>query len=112
VAAPADDDARRLFTSVQQQFINLRRGVPGRLQSPAEIDPSRWTAEDRQAVAHVLHYAIVGGPDAVRAGLDQFLQLTGVDEVMVTAHVFDHEARKRSFSIVADVRALTTVASM
>ncbi len=110
VAAPTDEEARRLFSSVQQQFINLRRGVPGRLQDPTEIDTSLWTAEDHQTVAHVLHYAVVGGPEAVRAGLEQFLQLTGVNEVMVTAHVFDHEARKRSFEIVADVRALTAAA--
>jgi len=110
VAAPTDEEARRLFSSVQSQFINLRRGVPGRLQDPAEIDTSLWTAEDHQAVAHVLHYAVVGGPEAVRAGLERFLQLTGVNEVMVTAHVFDHEARKRSFEIVSDVRALTAAA--
>jgi luciferase family oxidoreductase group 1 len=105
VAAPSDEEARRLFTSVQQQFINVRRGVPGRLQDPAEIDPSTWTNEDRAAVAHVLHYAVIGGPAAVRAGLEDFLRLTGVDELMITSHVFDHEARKRSFEIVAEVRS-------
>jgi luciferase family oxidoreductase group 1 len=105
VAAPTDEEARRQFTSVQQQFINVRRGVPGRLQDPAEIDPSTWTEEDRAAVAQVLHYAVVGAPAAVRAGLEDFLRLTGVDELMITAHVFDHEARKRSFEIVAEVRS-------
>jgi luciferase family oxidoreductase group 1 len=105
VAAESDEEARRLFTSVQQQFINVRRGVPGRLQDPAEVDPSTWTAEDRAAVGHVLHYAVVGSPGTVRAGLDRFLELTAVDELMVTAHVFAHEARKRSFEIVASVHA-------
>jgi luciferase family oxidoreductase group 1 len=105
VAAPTDEEARRLFTSVQQQFINLRRGVPGRLQDPAEIDSSLWTADDRAAVSHVLHYAVVGAPATARAGLERFLQLTGVDELMITAHVFDHDARKRSFTIVADIHA-------
>jgi luciferase family oxidoreductase group 1 len=105
IAADTDEEARRLFTSVQQQFINVRRGVPGRLQDPQEIDTSIWTAEDRAAVNHVLHYAIAGSPPAIRAGLDRFLTLTSVNEVMITSHVFDHGARKRSFEIVADVRA-------
>jgi luciferase family oxidoreductase group 1 len=105
VAAETDEEARHLFTSVQQQFIHVRRGVPGRLQDPREIDASIWTAEDRAAVNHILHYAIVGSPSAIRAGLDRFLQLTGVNELMITTHVFDHDARKRSFEIVADVRA-------
>ena len=79
--------------------------MPGRLEDPAEIDPSTWTEEDRAAVARVLHYAVVGAPAVVRAGLEDFLRLTGVDELMITAHVFDHEARKRSFEIVAEVRS-------
>jgi luciferase family oxidoreductase group 1 len=110
VAAETDEDAARLFTSLQQQFINLRRGVPGRLQDPAEVDTSLWTPEDRAGMSHVLHYAVVGSADTVRAGIDRFLQLTGVDELMVTAHVFDHEARKRSFAIVAEVRATMAAA--
>jgi luciferase family oxidoreductase group 1 len=104
VAADSEEEAQRRFTSVRQQFINLRRGVPGRLQDPAEIDSAAWTAEDRAAAAHVLHYAVVGAPSTVRAGIEGFLQLTGVDELMVTTHVYDHDARKRSFDIVAAVR--------
>jgi len=104
VAAPTDEEAARLFTSAQQQFINLRRGTPGRLQDPAEIDPAAWTPEDRATVAHVLHYAVVGGPATVRSGIEQFVRLTGVNELMITAHVFDHDARKRSFAIVAALR--------
>ena len=104
VAAATDAEARRLFTSLQQQFINVRRGTPGRLQDPAEIDPASWSSDDRAGVAHMLHFSVVGGPDAVRAGILRFLELTGVDELMITAHVYDHEARKRSFGIVAEVR--------
>lgn len=105
VAAATDEEARRLFSSVQQQFINVRRGVPGRLQDPADIDTSAWTAEDRAAVSHILHYAVVGAPATVQQGLDRFLHQTAVNELMITTHVFDHEARKRSFAIVAGVRA-------
>ena len=63
-----------------------------------------WRDEDRFAVSHILHYAVVGSPSTVRSGIDAFLALTGVNELMITAHVFDHEARKRSFEIVAGVR--------
>jgi luciferase family oxidoreductase group 1 len=108
VAAGTDEEAARLFSSAQQQFINLRRGVPGRLQDPAEIDPTTWTAEDRATVAHVLRYAVVGSAETVRTGIDRFLDLTAVDELMITSHVFDHAARKRSFEIVASTRASQT----
>ena len=47
---------------------------------------------------------MVGSPASVRAGIDAFLTLTEVNELMVTAHVFDHAARLRSFELVAGVR--------
>ena len=54
--------------------------------------------------------AIVGTPDAVRSGLADFIRRTGADELMVTANIFDHGKRKRSFEIVAEVRDAMPVA--
>ncbi len=45
--------------------------------------------------------AIVGDAAMVRDGLAAFVRRTGADELMVTANVFDHAKRKRSFAIVA-----------
>ena len=44
-----------------------------------------------------------GGAATVRDGLDAFVRRTGADELMVTANIFDHDKRKRSFEIVAEV---------
>jgi alkanesulfonate monooxygenase SsuD/methylene tetrahydromethanopterin reductase-like flavin-dependent oxidoreductase (luciferase family) len=47
---------------------------------------------------------VVGSPDTVRHGLEEFIRETGADELMVTSQIFDHEARLRSFEIVAQAR--------
>ena len=104
IAAETDDEARHLFKSLQQQFINLRRGVPSRLQHPDEVNDSDWRDEDHFALSRIIKYSVVGSPASVRSGIDAFLALTQVDELMVTAHVFDHAARLRSFDLVAGVR--------
>jgi len=104
VAADTDDEARRLFTSVQQQFINLRRGTPGPLQPPVDSMEGRWSAMERAGVQHAMRRAIVGSPETVRAGLDAFLKETGVDELMIAGQIFDHGARLHSFEIAAQVR--------
>ena len=39
----------------------------------------------------------------MRRGLDDFIRRTGADELMVTANLFDHAKRKRSFEIVAEL---------
>jgi alkanesulfonate monooxygenase SsuD/methylene tetrahydromethanopterin reductase-like flavin-dependent oxidoreductase (luciferase family) len=57
----------------------------------------------RAILADALGAAIVGGPDAVRRGLEDFVGRTGADELMVTANIFDHAKRKRSFEIVAEI---------
>ena len=104
IAADSDEEARRLFKSLQQQFVNVRRGVPSRLQPPDEVDESNWTDDDRFALGRIIKYSVVGGPATVRAGLEQFIRMTAADELMITAHIHDHAARLRSFEIAAAVR--------
>jgi alkanesulfonate monooxygenase SsuD/methylene tetrahydromethanopterin reductase-like flavin-dependent oxidoreductase (luciferase family) len=103
-AADSDDEARRLFTSLQMQFINLRRGRPSPLQPPVESLEGYWSPAERAGVDHAMTYAVVGDPQTVRHGLQQFIATTGADELMITAQIYDHAARKRSYEIVAGLR--------
>jgi alkanesulfonate monooxygenase SsuD/methylene tetrahydromethanopterin reductase-like flavin-dependent oxidoreductase (luciferase family) len=52
----------------------------------------------------MLKYSFVGSPPAVRRGLEQFVEQTGVDEVMVVSAIFDHAARLRSYELLVDVK--------
>jgi luciferase family oxidoreductase group 1 len=104
VAADDDAEARFLFSSLQQATLNNRLGTPGRVPPPVEnfeatLDPYRKAVVDDAFAA-----AVVGGPETVRRGLDDLIARTGADELMVTANIFDHAKRKRSFEIVAQVR--------
>jgi luciferase family oxidoreductase group 1 len=104
VAAESDAEARRLFTSIQQQFVALRRGTPGQLPPPLDSMDGHWSPTEQAGVEHALRYAVVGSPATVRRGLDEFLRLTGADELMVTSHIHDHAARLRSLELVAAAR--------
>lgn len=103
-AADTDVEARRLFTSMQQQFVNLRRGTPTQLQPPVDTMEGHWTEAEKVGVEHALAYAVVGDRDAIRDGLKDFIAVTEADEIMVTTQMFDHAARKRSYQIVAGAR--------
>jgi luciferase family oxidoreductase group 1 len=104
-AAETDAQARRLFTSQEQAFLNLRRGTPGRLPPPLDSTDGLWSANDRDILESVLTYSIVGAPATVRQGIERFVALTSADELMVSGHIFDHAARLRSFELVAEIRA-------
>ena len=101
-AADTDAQAHRLFTSLQQQFVNLRRGTPGLLQAPVEhLEISEM---ERAGVAQALAFSVVGSPETVEQGLAEVIERTGADELMVTAQIYDHSARLHSFDIVAQAR--------
>lgn len=106
VVADTDAEARRLFTSVQQQFINLRRGTPGQLPPPVDRPDLLSFAAEQAGASHALRYSVVGSPETVQRGLTSFIDQTQPDELMTTAQIFDHSARLRSFELTAQVRDL------
>src|SRR5205085_855219 len=103
VAAETDEEARFLFSSLQQSSLNNRLGQPGRVPPPLKDFEARLDPYARAVLADALGAAIVGSPETVRQALDDFVRRTGADELMVTANIFDHDKRKRSFEIVAQV---------
>lgn len=103
VVAESDTEARRLFTSQQLGFINLRRGRPGLVQPPVDDITAISTVEERAAVDQVLACAVAGAPKTVERGIAAFVERHRPDELMLTTNVFDHAARLRSFELVAKV---------
>jgi luciferase family oxidoreductase group 1 len=100
-AADTEDEARYLRSSAQQSFVNLRRGRPGPLPPPIENFEAALAEPDRQMLAEVAATSVTGTEEMVRRELAAFAARTGADEIMVTAHIFDHGARLRSFEITA-----------
>ena len=102
VVADSDAEARRLFTTQQQAFVNLRRGRPGLVPPPlasAEAIDAYCTPQEKAGVDRALACAVVGAPDTARAGIAAFVARHRPDELLLTANVFDHAARVRSFEL-------------
>jgi luciferase family oxidoreductase group 1 len=101
-AAESDAEARLLASSVQQAFLALRRGKPTPLPRPRAGFEETLSLQERAMLSQVMECAVIGGKERVREGLAKLVQRTGADELMVTSQIYDHEARMRSFAIVAD----------
>ena len=102
-AADTGGSAARLFTSLQQAFVNLRRGHPAPLPPPDDTLEERLTPTDRAGIAEMLACSVVGAPDAVRRGLEAFVARTRADELMLTSQIYDPAARVRSYELTAGV---------
>ena len=101
-AAETDAEAQLLFTSLQQAFVNLRSGRPGKLPRPQAGYGEALDPVARRMLEGALRCSVVGSRETVRAGLAEFVARTGADEVMVTGQIHDPAARIRSFDIAAE----------
>ncbi|UZF90912.1 LLM class flavin-dependent oxidoreductase [Bosea sp. NBC_00550] len=103
VAAETDEEARHLATSLQQRFVGMVRGARGKLQPPIDDIEQYWSPAENAHVSQMLRYAFIGSPETLKRSLGAFVRETGADEIMITAPIFDHEKRKRSFELVAGI---------
>jgi luciferase family oxidoreductase group 1 len=105
VAADTDAEARRLFTTQQQAFVNLRRGKPGLVPPPIDDIESFWLPHEKAGVAQALACSVIGDVDSVRRGVQAFVDRHRPDEILLTANIFDHSQRLRSFELAAQALA-------
>lgn len=101
VLADTQHEAERIFTSVQQRYLNIVRGTPGKLPPPVDDIDSLWTEEEARQVSRMLHYSFVGTAEAVGPQLARFVDRTGADELIVSATLYDAAARHRSYEMLA-----------
>lgn len=105
-AAETDAEAKHHFTSLQQAFLNLRRGRPGKVPPPVDDIESFWTPEEKLGLMHALKWSFVGSAATIEPRLREFLTRTQADELMISGHFYDPAARVRSLEILAQAFGL------
>jgi luciferase family oxidoreductase group 1 len=106
VCADIDAEADRLATSVDLNFARRRQGHYLPIPSPEEAAAHAYSPTDRALIAKNRARLIVGGKDAVMAHLAPLIESTKADEVMVTSMIYDHEARKHCYELLAEAFGL------
>ena len=104
IAAPTDDEAQYLASSIFQRVLGILRGTRGLLMPPQHDFLQQLNAQEKAAIADFLACAVIGSPATVRQGLQALADQTGCDEMMFTCDVYDPALRLRSLDIAAQVR--------
>jgi luciferase family oxidoreductase group 1 len=104
--ADTDEEARLLFSSLQQAFIALRRGTPGPLPPPRHEYDATLAEAERTLLDRMLSASAVGTPGRVVEELERFAHQSDADELIIAAQIFDHDARLRSFELLARAAGL------
>ena len=101
VAAATDEEARYLATSFYQMALGMIRNKRRALPPPIPTMEGEWTEQEQAAVQHMLHYAFAGSVQTVKEDLQSFVQSTGVNELMITSHLYDLGAKITCYELVA-----------
>lgn len=107
VVADTDEEANYLFTSVQQQFMNLRRGVNKAFAKPVDDITTVCTPADQAMLSNILRYAMVGSEQRVAEKLSKFIQASQVDELIVSMPIHNMQARLTSLALLAQTGLMT-----
>jgi len=102
VAADTDEEAEYLSTSVKQFFMGVITGNRRLLQPPVKDMSKIWNGIEKDHIMGMLAYAFIGGPEKLSREIQQFADETGIDEIMATSHIYDHQARLRSYKLFAE----------
>ena len=105
IVADTDAEAKRLFTSIQQRFVGMLRNDRGYLKPPIEDIETYWTPAEKIHAQRMLQCSFVGSPETVKAGLKAFIAETQVKELMVASALYEHEARLKSYALLAGIMA-------
>ena len=103
IVADTDEQAQYLFTSMQLRFLGMIRGQRGKLTPPVDNIESCWTPMEKAQVESMLSCAFVGSPTTVAKKLQQFINRTKADELIVSAGIFEQSARLYSYQLLAEI---------
>ena len=103
IAAETDAEAEKLATTLYQAFTNLIRNDRKPYAPPIDDIDSYWNSMEKAHVKNMLHYSFIGGNETVKNKIAAFQNFFEVDELMITSHIYEHEARLKSYEIIRNV---------
>ena len=101
ICAESDEEADRLARTVDLVWVRYQRGEFAALPTPEDATKYPYTAQDLATVQSNRAKHFIGSPARVAAQIQDLIEATGADEIMVTTMVHDHAARLRSYELLA-----------
>ncbi|MCA0452381.1 MAG: LLM class flavin-dependent oxidoreductase [Chloroflexi bacterium] len=103
IAADTDEEANDLALSVQYAFLRIQSGRSGPLASPAEVKAYALSPYELNQMGAIRERHFVGSPSTISERLLPLIEKTQADELMILSMVHDHEARKHSYELMAEL---------
>jgi len=102
LAADTDEEANELLKSLISLFVGIITNKRKPLKQGGELPEVYQIPEVRQAVNNMLACTFYGSKETLNKNLSAFIEETEVDELMIASHIFDLDAKLKSFSILRE----------
>jgi len=103
IAADTDEESQYLATSLYQAFLGIIRNKRGLLQPPVHNIHEIWDELEEAQVKHMLSGSFIGSPPTLRKEIQHFIEASGINELMASAHVYDLDAKLHSYKLLSEV---------
>lgn len=100
IAAETDEEAKKLSTTLYQAFLNIIRNDRKPYSPPVEDIDEIWNPMEKAHVLKMLRYSFIGSEETIQSKLPSFQEAFQVDELMITSHIYDEQARLKSYEII------------
>ena len=101
IVSDTEDEARRIFTTPQQNVIRMVRGTRGQLPPPVDDIEKIWSPMEKSQASSMLACSFYGSTETIKSKLVPLIESTDADELMVAAAIWDHKTRVHSFELLA-----------
>jgi hypothetical protein len=103
IAADSNEEAETISTSMIRMMFGVLTGNIDYIQEPISMTRELRELSENPAFQRMLKYSFVGNKSRLKEKTSDFLEKTGVNELMVASHIFHHEDRVKSFRIFSEV---------
>ncbi len=97
IVADTDAEAQRLATSAKRFMLGVIRNTRKPLAPPVDSMEGEWLPHEQAQIEHMMRYSFIGSPQTVAAGLEEFKEQTQIDEIIAISHIYEHQARLKSY---------------
>tara|TARA_Y100000591_G_scaffold332610_1_gene370679 strand:- start:28817 stop:29803 length:987 start_codon:yes stop_codon:yes gene_type:complete len=97
------EEAEYLRSSSLQSYLNLRKGKPGKLPPPIRDFQKKMSSEDKQLISSMVSCYSAGNTEIIKNGINDFINSTGADELILVSSIYDHSKRMKSYKIASEV---------
>ncbi|NBC03301.1 MAG: MsnO8 family LLM class oxidoreductase [Bacteroidetes bacterium] len=103
ILADSDQQAKYLSTSMKQMMMGVVTGERKPMPPPVDDMNTVWNIHHKMAVEQMLRYTFIGSPATVKVQVDDFIEMTGADELMIASYIYDKKERFKSYKLFADL---------